>query len=98
MTTTDKVTFKHAEGEVILLDLWATWCPPCQGPMKHNVDMLLKDKETWKDKVRLCGFSVDQDVNKLKTHIITKDFHKVSDGGACVEHYHAENGECTINK
>mmetsp|Transcript_89573 Transcript_89573/g.123647 ORF Transcript_89573/g.123647 Transcript_89573/m.123647 type:complete len:145 (+) Transcript_89573:58-492(+) len=24
-----KKTIKHNEGEVILYDLWATWCPPC---------------------------------------------------------------------
>ncbi|MFN9910297.1 MAG: TlpA family protein disulfide reductase, partial [bacterium] len=23
-------------GQVILLDFWATWCPPCQKPMQHN--------------------------------------------------------------
>jgi hypothetical protein len=27
---------EHKQGEVILLDLWATWCPPCQAPMGHN--------------------------------------------------------------
>jgi len=27
---------EHKEGEVILYDFWATWCPPCQAPMAHN--------------------------------------------------------------
>jgi hypothetical protein len=30
------VDIEHKTGEVILLDLWATWCPPCQAPMGHN--------------------------------------------------------------
>ena len=74
MVEQPNVTFEHKDGEVILLDLWATWCPPCQAPMKHNVDMLAKAKPEWKDKVRLCGFSVDQGLDKLKEHIITKGF------------------------
>jgi len=59
MEAGSNVTLKHNEGEVILLDLWATWCPPCQPPMKHNVEMLAKGKPAWKDRVRLCGLSGD---------------------------------------
>ena len=30
------VDIVHKEGEVLLIDFWATWCPPCQQPMAHN--------------------------------------------------------------
>ena len=33
---TDAVSLEHKQGEVWLLDFWATWCPPCQKPMAHN--------------------------------------------------------------
>jgi len=58
--------------------------------MKHNVEMLAKGKEAWKDKVRLIGLSVDQDANKLKSWIIEKGYQNG------VEHYHAANGKCAI--
>lgn len=69
----------HNQGEVILLDFWASWCPPCQKPMQHNQDMLAK-REDWKGKVRIIGNSIDQDETKLRNHIKTK-------GWTSVEHY-----------
>jgi thiol-disulfide isomerase/thioredoxin len=54
-----EVTVKHEAGQVILLDFWATWCPPCQEPMAHNQEMLTHNKEKWGDKVRIIGLSID---------------------------------------
>jgi len=54
-----EVTVKHEAGQVILLDFWATWCPPCQAPMAHNQEMLTHNKEKWGDKVRIIGLSID---------------------------------------
>lgn len=80
----------HKEGEVILLDLWATWCGPCQNPMNHNNEMLLKEKETWKDKVRIIGLGTDQGRDALKTRIEERKWTKV-------EHYWVSNGQCTVS-
>jgi len=30
------VSIEHTEGTVMMIDFWATWCPPCQKPMQHN--------------------------------------------------------------
>ena len=51
---------EHQEGQVWLIDFWATWCPPCQGPMAHNQEMLTKHAadDAWKC-VRIMGISLD---------------------------------------
>jgi len=62
-------------------------------PATHeaNVEMLAKGKPAWKNRVRLCGLSGDQDVNKLKTLIVERGYQNH------VEHYHHRNGKCTID-
>jgi len=82
---------EHKEGQVLLLDLWATWCPPCQKPMAHNQEMLKKEKPNWADKVRLIGLSIDNDAPTVKNHVESRDWKKV-------EHYHVGNGKCEASK
>lgn len=63
-----------------MVDFWATWCPPCQAPMAHNVAMLDKRAADWGTDVRIIGLSIDQDKAKLKSHVEAKGWQKV-------EHY-----------
>ena len=86
-----ETNIEHKQGQVILYDFWATWCPPCQAPMAHNQEMLAHNKSSWGDKVRIVGLSLDQDLNKLKQHITNK-------GWTDVEHYLASNGQCTADQ
>jgi thiol-disulfide isomerase/thioredoxin len=83
-------TIVHKLGEVILLDFWATWCPPCQAPMAHNQEMLEKHKEDWQ-KVRIIGLSIDSDKSDLVSHIDQNKW-------TSIEHYWARNGECKADK
>jgi len=93
MTNVNKVmeegecNVEHKPGQVLLVDFWATWCPPCQGPMAHNQEMLEKHAAEWGDKVRIIGASIDNDAATVKNHITSKNW-------TSPEHYHVRKAGC----
>ena len=76
----EETNIVHKTGEVMLVDFWATWCPPCQKPMAHNQHMLEQNGERWGDKVRIIGLSIDSSVDVVQKHVKAKSWEKV-------EHY-----------
>ena len=64
----DDSTFKmdDKKGNVVLLNLWATWCGPCRGEMPHLNEM----QDTYKSKnFEIIGLNTDdesvEDINKF---------------------------------
>jgi peroxiredoxin len=45
------------KGKVLILDFWATWCPPCKQEIPHFNDLYAAHKE---DGLEILGVSVDQ--------------------------------------
>ncbi|MCS7249785.1 MAG: TlpA family protein disulfide reductase [candidate division WOR-3 bacterium] len=38
----EKVSLKNYQGKIILIDFWATWCPPCRAAIPHLVNLYEK--------------------------------------------------------
>jgi thiol-disulfide isomerase/thioredoxin len=50
------VSLSDFKGKVVVLDLWATWCPPCRAEIPHFIEL----QNEWKDKgVTIVGMSLD---------------------------------------
>ena len=81
----------HKEGQVVWLQFWATWCPPCQPPMARNQKILEKRKDEWGDKVRIIGLSIDKSPEIVKAHC-------EKNGWPLPEQYHVRNGKCESDK
>jgi thiol-disulfide isomerase/thioredoxin len=52
------------KGKVVLIDFWATWCPPCRKGIPELVEM---QKKYGADKLIVLGINVDQgDADKVR--------------------------------
>lgn len=60
LASTDGKTLKLSslKGKVIILDFWATWCPPCRKGIPDLVDI---KKQYGSKGVEIIGISVDQE-------------------------------------
>jgi cytochrome c biogenesis protein CcmG/thiol:disulfide interchange protein DsbE len=59
-TVTDsgrQVTLSQMRGKVVVLNFWATWCPPCVEEMPSLIEM----QKRMKDRVAVFAVSTDED-------------------------------------
>ena len=62
----NEVSLSDYKGKIVLINFWATWCPPCrlEIPGFIEVNNLYKDKN-----VQFIGVSVDTDIKALKDFV-----------------------------
>ncbi len=66
---TDAMNFATAEGKVVVLNYWATWCPPCIAEMPSLQDLYTD----YKDKV-VFVFLTEDDDPELHKFMSDKDY------------------------
>lgn len=68
------VTLADYKGKVILLDFWATWCPPCEVEIPWFAEF---QERFGKDGLQVIGISVDDPLDKLVPYIKEKKMNYV---------------------
>lgn len=51
-----EVNLKDYKGKIFIINLFATWCPPCQQEIPHFVELQRK----YKDKITIIGLTYDE--------------------------------------
>jgi thiol-disulfide isomerase/thioredoxin len=57
---------KDLKGKVVLLDFWATWCPPCRAEVPH---MVQTNAEYAPKGLQIIGVSLDDSVGEMKRFV-----------------------------
>jgi thiol-disulfide isomerase/thioredoxin len=59
----DIYKIKELEGKIILIDFWATWCPPCKAEIPHLNNLTKK----YKDKFAIVSLNMGKENGSLET-------------------------------
>lgn len=57
---------KELKGKVVLLDFWATWCPPCREEVPHMVKI---NEEYGSKGLQIIGVSLDRSIGDMKPFV-----------------------------
>ena len=52
-----EISLAQFKGKVVIIDFWATWCPPC----RRGIPDLISIQKEFKNKIAIIGISLDTD-------------------------------------
>jgi len=60
--TANGFTLKDSKAKILILDIFATWCPPCQAEATH----LSALEKKYKNKIKIIGISIEDNIANEK--------------------------------
>ena len=73
-------------GQYVILDFWATWCPPCYAPMTETEEALREHADDWKGKVAVVALSIDDTPEPAREFVRKREW-------LSMNHYWSSEGE-----
>jgi thiol-disulfide isomerase/thioredoxin len=64
-----RFSLASARGEVVFVNFWATWCPPCRDEMPSMARLGRELAERYPGKFRMVAVSVDEDWNAVREYL-----------------------------
>ena len=65
----DSLSLSKMKGKIIIVDFWATWCPPCVKEIPHFISL----QNTYQDQVQIIGISLDKSMAPVKDFMSRRD-------------------------
>ena len=90
-----KAVLESYKGKVVILDLWATWCPPCRKEIPGFINLYNK----YQGKVEILGIAFDENGTEVVPSFIKKmgiNYPVYLDGGDIAQAYDLQAYQTTV--
>ena len=68
--TQEGFSLKNSKAEILILDIFATWCPPCQAEAPHLASLQKK----YKNKIKIIGVTIEDNIPNDKLEIFKQNY------------------------
>ncbi len=69
-----KVSLAAARGQVVFVNFWATWCPPCRDEMPSMVSLGQDLASRYPGQFKMIAVSVDEDLDQVRSYFTSPPF------------------------
>ena len=69
-----KVSLAAARGQVVFVNFWATWCPPCRDEMPSMVSLGQDLASRYPGQFKMIAVTVDEDLDTVRSYFTSPPF------------------------